>query len=66
VGYSFDLAVGLFGGVVTVIDWGVLLDVSLFYVYLLIGIEKEGDGRGLTLESHGAQCRDLAKQFQTV
>ncbi len=45
---------------------GELLDVSLFDDYLLIRIEKEGDGRRLTVESHGAQSSDLAKEFQNV
>ncbi len=55
-----------YGGGLTVIEWGELLDVSLFDDYLLIRIEKEGDGRRLTVESHGAQSSDLAKEFQNV
>lgn len=63
---SIDLDDFLYGGGVTVIEWGELLDVSLFDDYLLIRIEKEGDGRRLTVESHGAQSSDLAKEFQNV
>ncbi len=63
---SIDLDDFLYGGGLTVIEWGELLDVSLFDDYLLIRIEKEGDGRRLTVESHGAQSSDLAKEFQNV
>lgn len=63
---SIDLDDFLYGGGLTVIEWGELLDVSLFDDYLLIRIEKEGDGRRLTVESYGAQSSDLAKEFQNV
>lgn len=62
---SIDLDDFLYGGV-TVIEWGELLDASLLDDYLLIRIEKEGDGRRLTFEAHGLTSLVLAEEIQNV
>ena len=61
---SIDLDDFLYGGGVTVIEWGELLDASLLDDYLLIRIEKEEDGRRLTFEAHGAKSQVLAEDIQ--
>lgn len=61
---SIDLDDFLYGGGVTVIEWGELLDASLLDDYLLIRIEKEGEGRRLTFEAHGSKSQRLAEEIQ--
>ncbi|HEM6308683.1 TPA: tRNA (adenosine(37)-N6)-threonylcarbamoyltransferase complex ATPase subunit type 1 TsaE [Streptococcus suis] len=61
---SIDLDDFLYGGGVTVIEWGELLDASLLDDYLLVRIEKEEDGRRLTFEAHGAKSQVLAEEIQ--
>ncbi|HFU4459128.1 TPA: tRNA (adenosine(37)-N6)-threonylcarbamoyltransferase complex ATPase subunit type 1 TsaE [Streptococcus suis] len=63
---SIDLDDFLYGGGVTVIEWGELLDASFLDDYLLIRIEKEGDGRRLTFEAHGPTSLVLAEEIQNV
>ncbi|HFU4501278.1 TPA: tRNA (adenosine(37)-N6)-threonylcarbamoyltransferase complex ATPase subunit type 1 TsaE [Streptococcus suis] len=60
---SIDLDDFLYGGGVTVIEWGELLDASLLDDYLLIRIEKEADGRRLTFEAHGSASQVLAEEI---
>lgn len=60
---SIDLDDFLYGGGVTVIEWGELLDASLLDDYLLIRIEKEADGRRLTFEAHGSASQILAEEI---
>lgn len=60
---SIDLDDFLYGGGVTVIEWGELLDASLLDDYLLIRIEKEGDGRRLSFEDHGSRSKALLEEF---
>lgn len=61
---SIDLDDFLYGGGVTVIEWGELLDASLLDDYLLVRIEKEEDGRRLTFEAHGSKSQRLAEEIQ--
>ncbi|HEL1612011.1 TPA: tRNA (adenosine(37)-N6)-threonylcarbamoyltransferase complex ATPase subunit type 1 TsaE [Streptococcus suis] len=63
---SIDLDDFLYGGGVTVIEWGELLDASLLDDYLLIRIEKEADGRRLTFEAHGPASQVLAEEIVHV
>ncbi|MGQ7462800.1 tRNA (adenosine(37)-N6)-threonylcarbamoyltransferase complex ATPase subunit type 1 TsaE [Streptococcus suis] len=63
---SIDLDEFLYGGGVTVIEWGELLDANLLDDYLHIRIEKEGDGRRLTFEAHGSTSLDLAEELQNA
>lgn len=60
---SIDLDDFLYGGGVTVIEWGELLDANLLDDYLLIRIEKEADGRRLTFEAHGPASQVLAEEI---
>lgn len=61
---SIDLDDFLYGNGVTVIEWGDLLDSSLLDDYLLIRIEKEGNGRRLTFQPHGPKSERLAEAVQ--
>lgn len=61
---SIDLDDFLYGGGLTVIEWGELLDASLLDDYLLVRIEKEEDGRRLTFKAHGAKSQVLAEEIQ--
>lgn len=63
---SIDLDDFLYGGGVTVIEWGELLDPALLGDYLRIRIEKEGDGRRLTFEAHGSQSEELVAEMHNV
>lgn len=60
---SIDLDDFLYDGGVTVIEWGELLDASLMDDYLLIRIEKEGEGRRLSFEAHGTRSKALVEEF---
>lgn len=61
---SIDLDDFLYGGGVTVIEWGELLDESLFDDYLRIKIEKMDDGRQLFFEAHGKQSQALLTELE--
>ncbi|HFI0399404.1 TPA: tRNA (adenosine(37)-N6)-threonylcarbamoyltransferase complex ATPase subunit type 1 TsaE [Streptococcus suis] len=56
---SIDLDDFLFGDGITVIEWGELLDLSLFDDYLRIYIEKVEEGRSLSFEALGRQSQSL-------
>lgn len=60
---SIDLDTFLYGNGVTVIEWGDLLSLDLFDDYLLLRIERNGDGRSLSFEHHGQQSQQLLKGF---
>ncbi|KHD45520.1 tRNA (adenosine(37)-N6)-threonylcarbamoyltransferase complex ATPase subunit type 1 TsaE [Streptococcus hongkongensis] len=60
---SIDLDDFIYGQGVTVIEWGELLDSSLFNDYLAITIDKVDSGRSLSLRSHGNRSDALAKRF---
>ncbi len=63
---SIDLDDFLYGNGLTVIEWGELLDADLLDDYLLIRIDKVGDGRCLTFEAHGTKSEALAEEIQDV
>ena len=60
---SIDLDDFLFGDGITVIEWGELLDLSLFDDYLRIYIEKVEEGRSLSFESFGRQSQTLLAEI---
>ncbi|MEW4355190.1 tRNA (adenosine(37)-N6)-threonylcarbamoyltransferase complex ATPase subunit type 1 TsaE [Streptococcus pneumoniae] len=60
---SIDLDDFLYGDGVTVIEWGELLDASLFDDFLRIVIEKVGDGRKLSLEPKGKRSQALLEEI---
>ncbi|CRH88470.1 putative nucleotide-binding protein [Chlamydia trachomatis] len=60
---SIDLDDFLYGDGVTVIEWGELLDAAVLSDYLTVRIERSGDGRELSFESHGARSRVLAEEL---
>lgn len=60
---SIDLDDFLYGGGVTVIEWGELLIASLFDDCLRIMIEKEGDGRRLFFEAQGKRSQTLVEEL---
>ncbi len=60
---SIDLDDFLFGDGITVIEWGELLDLSLFDDYLRIYIEKVEEGRSLSFEAFGGQSQSLLAEI---
>ncbi len=60
---SIDLDEFIFGQGVTVIEWGMLLEDNLPIAYLEILLEKEGDGRRLTLKPRGARFETLLAEL---
>lgn len=60
---SIDLDEFLYGGGVTVIEWGNLLDEEVLSDYLQIEIAKEGDGRRLSLTAHGKRSLMLKEEL---
>ena len=60
---SIDLDDFLFGDGITVIEWGELLDLSLFDDYLRIYIEKVEEGRSLSFEAFGRQSQSLLAEI---
>lgn len=60
---SIDLDDFLYGDGITVIEWGDLLDRTILPDYLTVCIERSGDGRKLTFESHGTRSQALAKDM---
>ena len=61
---SIDLDEFLFGGGVTVIEWGHLLGEDLPDSYLELEILKEADGRCLQFTAHGSRAEQLIKELQ--
>ncbi len=61
---SIDLDEFLFGGGVTVIEWGHLLGEDLPDSYLELEILKEADGRCLQFIAHGSRPEQLIKELQ--
>lgn len=60
---SIDLDDFLYGGGVTIIEWGELLDESLLGDYLLISISHHGDGRQLLFESFGPRSKEIQEEM---
>lgn len=60
---SIDLDEFLFGGGVTVIEWGHLLGEDLPDSYLELEILKEADGRCLQFIAHGSRAEHLIKEL---
>lgn len=61
---SIDLDEFLFGGGVTVIEWGHLLGEDLPDSYLELEILKEAEGRCLRFTAHGPRAEQLIKELQ--
>ena len=61
---SIDLDEFLFGGGVTVIEWGHLLDEDLPDAYLELKILKEADGRRLLFTAQGSRAERLIEELQ--
>ena len=61
---SIDLDDFLFGGGVTVIEWGQLLEEVLPDDYLQISIFPEADGRRLDFLAKGDRSSQVLKEFQ--
>lgn len=61
---SIDLDEFLFGGGVTVIEWGHLLGEDLPDSYLELEILKEAEGRCLHFTAHGPWAEQLIKELQ--
>lgn len=61
---SIDLDEFLFGGGVTVIEWGHLLGEDLPDSYLELELLKEADGRRLYFTAHGSRAEQLIKELQ--
>ena len=61
---SIDLDELLFGGGVTVIEWGHLLGEDLPDSYLELEILKEAEGRCLHFTAHGSRAEQLIKELQ--
>ena len=61
---SIDLDEFLFGGGVTVIEWGHLLGEDLPDSYLELEILKEAEGRCLLFTAHGSRAEQLIKELQ--
>ncbi|HFU4202740.1 TPA: tRNA (adenosine(37)-N6)-threonylcarbamoyltransferase complex ATPase subunit type 1 TsaE [Streptococcus suis] len=61
---SIDLDDFLFGGGVTVIEWGDLLDDHLLGDYLFIRIEKKAEGRELIFQAHGPNSQALLEDLE--
>lgn len=60
---SIDLDDFIYGGGVTVIEWGNLLDLSLFDDYLEIVLSKNEDGRSLDLKAKGVRSQQLLEEI---
>lgn len=60
---SIDLDDFIYGGGVTVIEWGNLLDLSLFDDYLEIALSKKEDGRLLDLKAKGLRSQQLLEEI---
>lgn len=60
---SIDLDDFIYGGGVTVIEWGNLLDLSLFDDYLEIVLSKKEDGRSLDLKAKGVRSQQLLEEI---
>ena len=61
---SIDLDEFLFGGGVTVIEWGHLLGDALPNTYLELEILKEADGRRLHFQAKGLRAEKLLEELQ--
>ena len=61
---SIDLDEFLFGGGVTVIEWGHLLGEDLPDAYLELKILKEADGRRLLFTAQGSRAERLIEELQ--
>ena len=61
---SIDLDEFLFGGGVTVIEWGHLLGEDLPDSYLELELLKEAEGRRLYFAAQGSRAEDLIKELQ--
>ena len=61
---SIDLDEFLFGGGVTVIEWGNLLGDALPDTYLELEILKEEDGRRLNFQAKGLRAEKLLEELQ--
>ena len=61
---SIDLDEFLFGGGVTVIEWGHLLGDALPDTYLELEILKEGDSRRLHFQAKGLRAEKLLEELQ--
>ena len=61
---SIDLDEFLFGGGVTVIEWGHLLGEALPDAYLELEILKEEDGRRLNFQAKGLRAEKLLEELQ--
>ncbi len=61
---SIDLDEFLFGGGVTVIEWGHLLGEDLPDSYLELELLKEAEGRCLQFTAHGSRAEQLIKELQ--
>ncbi len=61
---SIDLDEFLFGGGVTVIEWGHLLSDALPDTYLELEILKEEDGRRLHFRAKGLRAEELLEELQ--
>ena len=61
---SIDLDEFLFGGGVTVIEWGNLLGDALPDTYLELEILKEEDGRRLNFKAKGLRAEKLLEELQ--
>lgn len=60
---SIDLDDFIYGGGVTVIEWGNLLDLSLFDDYLEIVLSKNEEGRLLDLKAKGVRSQQLLEEI---
>jgi len=61
---SIDLDEFLFGGGVTVIEWGHLLGEDLPDSYLELELLKEAEGRRLYFTAQGSRAEELIKELQ--
>ena len=61
---SIDLDEFLFGGGVTVIEWGHLLGEDLPDSYLELELLKEAEGRRLHFSAQGSRAEQLIKELQ--
>ncbi|MBZ4297314.1 tRNA (adenosine(37)-N6)-threonylcarbamoyltransferase complex ATPase subunit type 1 TsaE, partial [Streptococcus pneumoniae] len=61
---SIDLDEFIFGGGVTVIEWGNLLGDALPDAYLELEILKEADGRRLNFQAKGLRAEKLLEELQ--
>ena len=61
---SIDLDEFLFGGGVTVIEWGNLLGDALPDTYLELEILKEADGRRLNFQAKGLRAEKLLEELR--